>query len=66
MRQLSIGRSSVYEAIKSGELRSVTVGKRRLIPDAAIAEFIERRLEQSTPPVRTRKPAPPVPGDTPE
>jgi excisionase family DNA binding protein len=39
---LSLGRSKLYSLILSGELRSVKVGRRRLIPPAAIREFVER------------------------
>lgn len=60
-KQLGIGRSKTFELIASGELRSVTVGKRRLIPDSAVAEFIEHLEQQSTPPTRAQKPAMPVP-----
>jgi excisionase family DNA binding protein len=37
---LGIGRSSVYAEIQAGRLRSIRVGRRRLIAAAAIAEFI--------------------------
>jgi excisionase family DNA binding protein len=37
---LSMSRSAIYEQIRSGRLRSVTQGRRRLIPAAAIAEYI--------------------------
>lgn len=40
---LAIGRSALYGEIQSGRLRSVTVGRRRLIPAAAIGEFITSR-----------------------
>jgi excisionase family DNA binding protein len=40
---LGIGRSSVYGEVQAGRLRSVKVGRRRLIPAAAIAEFITER-----------------------
>jgi excisionase family DNA binding protein len=35
---LSLGRSAIYEQIRSGRLRSVTQGRSRLIPASAIAE----------------------------
>lgn len=38
---LSLGRSAIYEQIRSGRLRSVTQGRRRLIPASAIAEYVE-------------------------
>ena len=40
-----LGRSMLYEKLKSGELRSVTIGRSRRIPKAAIEEFV-RDLEQ--------------------
>ena len=43
--RLGIGRSKIFELMASGELRSVKIGRVRLIPESAIVEFIER-LEQ--------------------
>lgn len=40
MERLSLGRSSVFALIGSGDLRSCKVGRRRLIPESAIVEFI--------------------------
>ena len=40
MAILSMGRSVIYEQIRSGRLRSVTQGRSRLIPASAIAEYI--------------------------
>ena len=37
-----IGRSLFYELVGSGELRSVKIGKRRLVPEQAICEYIAR------------------------
>ncbi|WP_024801032.1 helix-turn-helix domain-containing protein [Nocardia sp. BMG51109] len=41
LERLDIGRSTLYELMNSGVLRSVKVGSRRLIPEAAIVEFID-------------------------
>lgn len=41
MDRLQIGRTKVYEEIAANRLRSVSVGRRRLISDAAIADYIE-------------------------
>jgi excisionase family DNA binding protein len=38
---LGIGRTMVFELIRSGELRSVKIGKARRIPTAAVREYIE-------------------------
>jgi excisionase family DNA binding protein len=40
MQVTGLGRSKIYEYILSGELRSIKVGRRRLIPTDAIPEFI--------------------------
>jgi excisionase family DNA binding protein len=42
MERLKVGRSKVYQEMDSGRLRSVKVGRRRLVSDAAIAEYIEK------------------------
>jgi excisionase family DNA binding protein len=39
-RRLAVGRSSVYELIAQGRLRSVKAGRRRLIPASAIAALV--------------------------
>ncbi|MGW0198726.1 helix-turn-helix domain-containing protein [Nonomuraea sp. NPDC003201] len=45
MYLLSLGRSVIYELIRSGRLRSVTQGRTRLIPASAIEDYISL-LEQ--------------------
>jgi excisionase family DNA binding protein len=40
MAILSRGRSVIYEQLRCGRLRSVHVGRTRLVPAAAIAEYI--------------------------
>lgn len=42
MARLSVGRSMVFELMASGQLRSVKVGRRRLVSEAAICEFIKK------------------------
>lgn len=42
MGRLGVGRSKVFELMASGELRSVRVGRRRLVSEAAIHEFISK------------------------
>ena len=39
-RTAGIGRSTIYEAIAAGELKSLTVGRRRLIRIAALDEWL--------------------------
>lgn len=40
MNELSLSRSTIYELIRSGRLRSVTEGRTRLIPHSAIVEYV--------------------------
>jgi len=40
--RLGVGRSKIFELMSSGQLRSVKIGRSRLIPESAIVEFIER------------------------
>ena len=39
---LGIGRSMLYGEISAGRLRSVKVGRRRLIPSGAIRDYVDR------------------------
>ena len=36
----SLGKVSIFANLKSGDLKSIKVGRRRLIPAAALAEFL--------------------------
>lgn len=39
---LGIGRSSLYELLSNGDLKSVKIGQRRLVPRASIEAFVAR------------------------
>lgn len=41
IERLGLGRSKVYEELGSGRLRSVKVGRRRLVSESALIEYIE-------------------------
>lgn len=41
---LGIGRSALYSEIAAGRLRTIRVGRRRLVPASAIAEYITALL----------------------
>ena len=43
--RLAISRSVVFRLIKDGRLRSVKIHKRRLVPIAALDEFVTELLE---------------------
>ncbi len=47
-RLLSVSRTTVYELAKSGQLKSIRVGRSVRIPESAIAEFIESKLAENT------------------
>lgn len=47
MRLLSLSRSVIYEQIRAGRLRSVTQGRTRLVPAAAIADYIELLIREA-------------------
>ncbi len=42
---LGVGRTTIFELIASGELRSVRIGRRRLIPAAELHRYAERLIE---------------------
>ena len=42
MKATSLGRTMVYQLIGNGALESVTVGRRRMIPTAAMDDWVER------------------------
>jgi excisionase family DNA binding protein len=46
---IRIGKStrSVYELIARGEIRSYRDGKRRLIPDTELQNYVQRKLTQA-------------------
>ena len=56
MERLRIGRSTAFGLIGSRQLRSVKVGRRRLVSEAALVEFIET-LDRPMPAPETIEPA---------
>jgi excisionase family DNA binding protein len=42
MNRLNVGKTQVYGLLGSGALRSVKVGRRRLVSEAALVDFINR------------------------
>ncbi|MBI4345925.1 MAG: excisionase family DNA-binding protein [Elusimicrobia bacterium] len=43
-KRLGVGRTFAYELVASGELPSVKLGRRRLVPVAALSEYVDRAL----------------------
>jgi excisionase family DNA binding protein len=41
---LGLGRTKVFELVSGGQLRSIKVGRRRLVPVSALEQFITQRL----------------------
>lgn len=41
---IGVSRSSIYPRLLSGEVPSVVVGKRRLVPIAALREWLDSQL----------------------
>lgn len=55
MAILSLGRSAIYEQLRSGRLRSVHEGRTRLVPAAAITDYVallEREAASESEPLR--------------
>ncbi|MFC7843491.1 helix-turn-helix domain-containing protein [Streptomyces sp. NPDC057382] len=46
MARLQLGRSTVYDLLRTGQLSSITLGRARRIPTHALTDFIRTRLEQ--------------------
>ncbi|MEU3187725.1 helix-turn-helix domain-containing protein [Streptomyces sp. NPDC006923] len=46
MARLQLGRSAVYDLLRTGQLASITLGRARRIPTHALTDFIHARLEQ--------------------
>jgi excisionase family DNA binding protein len=46
MAQLKVGRSAVYDLLRTRQLLSITLGRARRIPAHALSNFIRTRLEQ--------------------
>ncbi len=47
MARLRLGRSTVYDLIRSRRLPSVTIGRSRRIPASALREFISNQMAEA-------------------
>lgn len=41
--QLGVSRGTMYELINTGEVESISLGRRRLVPRQKLAEFVENK-----------------------
>lgn len=46
-RFLSVGTTRLYDILNSGDLISLKVGKKRMIPKRALVAFLEARLNEA-------------------
>jgi excisionase family DNA binding protein len=58
-RRLAVGRTTVYELLSSGALRSVQIGRCRRVPVSALSAFVERLVDQAS-----DRPMKPWPGES--
>ncbi|WP_328377399.1 helix-turn-helix domain-containing protein [Streptomyces sp. NBC_00440] len=47
MARLRVGRSTVYDLIRSRQLSSITIGRSRRIPADAVRDFIVDQIEEA-------------------
>ncbi|MEU7283668.1 MULTISPECIES: helix-turn-helix domain-containing protein [Actinomycetes] len=47
MARLKLGRSTVYDLIRSRRLTSITIGRSRRIPADAVRDFIVNQIEEA-------------------
>lgn len=41
-KRIGLGRTKTWELVRSGELETVRIGRRRKVPTDAITEYVER------------------------
>ncbi len=44
-RRLSVGRTTIYELMASGELQSVNIGRCRRVPVSSLSSFVTRLVD---------------------
>ncbi|GAA0270833.1 hypothetical protein GCM10010302_05480 [Streptomyces polychromogenes] len=47
MARLKIGRSALYNLLRTRRLASVTIGRARRIPAQALGDYVQRHLEEA-------------------
>jgi excisionase family DNA binding protein len=41
-QRVGVGRTTIYSLIRSGDLRTVSIGRRRLVAEADLRSFVDR------------------------
>ncbi|MFD5620630.1 helix-turn-helix domain-containing protein [Streptomyces yangpuensis] len=47
MARLKIGRSALYDLLRTRRLASLTIGRARRIPARALADYVQHHLEEA-------------------
>ncbi|MEV7641761.1 helix-turn-helix domain-containing protein [Streptomyces rubiginosohelvolus] len=47
MAHLKIGRTALYDLLRTRRLASLTIGRARRIPAHALADYVQRHLEEA-------------------
>ncbi|MFD4863630.1 helix-turn-helix domain-containing protein [Streptomyces atratus] len=47
MTRLKLGRSTVYDLIRSRRLVSITIGRSRRVPADSVRDFIDNQIEEA-------------------
>ncbi|MFD3542995.1 helix-turn-helix domain-containing protein [Streptomyces sp. NPDC058662] len=47
MARLKIGRSALYDLLRTRRLASLTIGRARRIPTRALNDYVQRHLEEA-------------------
>jgi excisionase family DNA binding protein len=47
-RRLSVGRTTIYELMASGELQSVNIGRCRRVPVSSLSSFVNKLIGDAT------------------
>ncbi|MEQ4605926.1 helix-turn-helix domain-containing protein [Streptomyces cavourensis] len=48
MNRLKIGRSALYDLLRTRRLASLTIGRARRIPAHALDDYVQRHLEEAS------------------
>jgi excisionase family DNA binding protein len=46
MKVIDVGRTTLYQLLRTGEIESIKVGRTRIIPADALRDFMERKRQE--------------------